>query len=100
MELIQEIKNVGYGQISKWNGTLGNSNTTSISWSTAKNIYDTYKFENIQYIIENNIHFVPINKIEMIENVQVYDFHVPSNNSFIGNGIINHNTINLPKTLL
>jgi len=65
-----------------------------------KIIYDTYKFENIQYIIENNIHFVPINKIEMIENVQVYDFHVPSNNSFIGNGIINHNTINLPKTLL
>lgn len=35
-------------------------------------------------------------KIERSSN-KVYDFHIPSNHTFIGNGIINHNTVNMPN---
>src|SRR5207244_11941910 len=42
-----------------------------------------------------NIHFIGGRSVEP-GSAEVYDFHVPANNAFIGNGVVNHNTINMP----
>jgi len=93
--MIEEARN--HRELSKWKSSLCDPNTTFISYITAKKFYEKYNFKLISEIIENKIYFVPICSIESIENIDVYDFHVPSNNSFIGNGIVNHNTINMPN---
>lgn len=45
----------------------------------------------IAYLYKNNLFFDRVVKIEEGEN-QLYDLYVPSDHTFIGNGIINHNS--------
>lgn len=47
--------------------------------------------EKIKYIYENNLIFQKIVKID-ISKSQVYDLYVPGDHSFVGNGVINHNS--------
>lgn len=47
--------------------------------------------EKIAYLYKNNLFFDRIVKIEECEN-QLYDLYVPSDHTFIGNGIVNHNS--------
>jgi hypothetical protein len=47
--------------------------------------------EKIKYIYENNLLFQKIVKIDNSKS-QVYDLYVPGDHSFIGNGVINHNS--------
>jgi|LSQX01.2.fsa_nt_gb ribonucleotide reductase alpha subunit len=48
----------------------------------------------VKSVFENGITFSEVVSIEQ-SIAKVYDFHVPANNTFIGNGIINHNTVNM-----
>lgn len=45
-----------------------------------------------------NIFYYPIKSISRVHKELVYDISVPIEHNFIGNGIINHNTINMPAT--
>ena len=45
----------------------------------------------IKYIYENNLIFQKIVEINNSKN-QVYDLYVPGDHSFIGNGVVNHNS--------
>jgi ribonucleotide reductase alpha subunit/intein/homing endonuclease len=69
--------------------------TTNIAWATMKDLHDSYAIEEYREIVEDNIHFTRVRNVESSIS-KVYDFHVPGNNTFIGNGLVNHNTINLP----
>lgn len=51
----------------------------------------------VNFILDNGIYFSSVEKIENNIN-EVFDFSVPENQTFIGNGIINHNTVNLPES--
>jgi ribonucleoside-diphosphate reductase alpha chain len=68
----------------------------TLTWENAKKLYEKHNLDFLKFIFDNNIHFVPVKNISISKN-KVYDFHVPSNNTFIGNGIINHNTINFSE---
>jgi DNA polymerase III delta prime subunit len=47
----------------------------------------------IDYILENNLYFSVVKKIEYIDEPStVYDFTLPKNHNFIANGLVNHNT--------
>jgi intein/homing endonuclease len=69
--------------------------TKCLSWQTVRSLYADYRIEEFREIVEDNVHFIGVRAIEA-GSAEVYDFHVPANNAFIGNGIVNHNTINMP----
>ncbi len=71
--------------------------THHLSWQTVKTLYGDFRCPEFEEIVTNNIHFVQVRRIEA-GFAEVYDFHVPSNNAFIGNGVVNHNTINMPHS--
>ena len=51
---------------------------------------------DLREILDNNIHFVALRATEE-GFAPVYDFQVPTNHAFLGNGLINHNTVNMPQ---
>ena len=51
---------------------------------------------DLREILDNNIHFVALREVEE-GFAPVYDFQVPTNHAFLGNGLINHNTVNMPQ---
>ncbi|MEN3002637.1 MAG: LAGLIDADG family homing endonuclease [Armatimonadota bacterium] len=61
-----------------------------------RNAGHTNPLPELKEIVENNIHFVPVVEIEH-RFAPVYDLHVPGNHAFLGNAIINHNTVNMPS---
>ena len=80
------------------NQAYGNTNT--MAWETLKRLVDDPEVpttEEMAVIVRNNIHFVPIRQITADLREPVYDFSVPDARAFVGNGIVNHNTVNLPK---
>lgn len=84
--------------ISKWLSTIVNSNK-NIKLYDLKFINDNFKDiekfgesgKKIKYLNDNNLMFNEIVSISESKN-QVYDLYVPNDHSFIGNGIINHNS--------
>lgn len=69
--------------------------TRHLSWQTLRGVYERYRLAPLAEIVENNIHFVPVRAIES-GLAEVFDFQVPSNHAFLGNAIVNHNTVNMP----
>src|SRR5262249_30672469 len=69
---------------------LFDKRTTNISWQTARSLYADFGIPEYQEIITNNIHFTAVRDIQP-GYAEVYDFHVPANNAFVGNGVVNHN---------
>jgi len=78
--------------------TLFYDNPKNLTRIMAKRIYDEYHFKPLQTVFENNLYFVKIKEIQKSRN-KVYDFHIPSNHTFIANGIFNHNTVNMPHNV-
>jgi adenosylcobalamin-dependent ribonucleoside-diphosphate reductase len=81
--------------------SLFDNRTKNPSWQLIADIFDTHEKDILELpevtsILDWNIHFVQVDSIEN-SSAEVYDFYVPENNAFIGNGIINHNTVNLPS---
>jgi adenosylcobalamin-dependent ribonucleoside-diphosphate reductase len=69
--------------------------TQHLSWNTVAHFYQHYPLSELEEIVNNNIHFVPVVEIEA-RSAPVYDLQVPGNHAFLGNCVINHNTVNMP----
>ncbi|MFY9577717.1 MAG: vitamin B12-dependent ribonucleotide reductase [Gaiellaceae bacterium] len=55
--------------------------------------------EWVQLVLERNLHFSPVVVIRDGGEREVFDVSVPETHAFVGNGIVNHNTVNLPETV-
>ena len=67
-----------------------------ISRHKAREIWERFGCSALDETFINNWHFIRVLKVERSVD-HVYDFHVPSNHTFIGNGLINHNTVSMPR---
>jgi ribonucleotide reductase alpha subunit len=47
-------------------------------------------------VLEDNLHFSPVESIEDAGTAKVFDVSVPGPHAFVANGIVNHNTVNMP----
>jgi len=52
----------------------------------------------LQQIISGNLHFSPVESVSDAGEAEVYDLSVPTTHAFVANGIVNHNTVNLPES--
>jgi intein/homing endonuclease len=53
--------------------------------------------EWLHTILVDGLHFSPVVEVAEAGLREVYDVSVPTNHAFVGNGIVNHNTINMPN---
>jgi adenosylcobalamin-dependent ribonucleoside-diphosphate reductase len=53
--------------------------------------------EWLDVVLERNLHFSPVVSVEDAGECEVYDVSVPVTHAFVANGIVNHNTVNLPQ---
>jgi adenosylcobalamin-dependent ribonucleoside-diphosphate reductase len=53
--------------------------------------------EWLDVVLERNLHFSPVVSIADAGESEVYDVSVPVTHAFVANGIVNHNTVNLPQ---
>jgi len=51
----------------------------------------------LQSIMDDNLHFSPVSSVCDAGEREVFDISVPSTQAFVGNGIVNHNTVNMPE---
>jgi ribonucleotide reductase alpha subunit len=51
----------------------------------------------LQTVLDDNLHFSPVQSVGEAGTREVYDISVPVTHAFVGNGIVNHNTVNLPE---
>ena len=51
----------------------------------------------LQTILEDELHFSPVTENKDAGMRVVYDISVPTTHAFVGNGIVNHNTVNMPE---
>jgi ribonucleotide reductase alpha subunit len=49
-------------------------------------------------VIRGNLHFSPVESVVDAGQAEVYDLSVPTTHAFVANGIVNHNTVNLPES--
>ena len=52
----------------------------------------------LDVVLERSLHFSPVVLNEDAGVREVYDVSVPVTHAFVANGIVNHNTVNLPET--
>jgi ribonucleoside-diphosphate reductase alpha chain len=51
----------------------------------------------LRHVLEDNLHFSPVESVGFAGAREVFDLSVPTTQAFVGNGIVNHNTVNLPE---
>jgi adenosylcobalamin-dependent ribonucleoside-diphosphate reductase len=51
----------------------------------------------LSMVLLDNLHFSPVESVRDAGLSEVFDVSVPSTHAFVGNGIVNHNTVNLPE---
>jgi adenosylcobalamin-dependent ribonucleoside-diphosphate reductase len=52
----------------------------------------------LRQIIDGNLHFSPVASVADAGEAEVFDLSVPETHAFVANGIVNHNTVNLPES--
>ena len=52
----------------------------------------------LETVIEQNLHFSPVTSVDDGGAHEVFDVSVPETHAFVANGIVNHNTVNLPES--
>jgi adenosylcobalamin-dependent ribonucleoside-diphosphate reductase len=52
----------------------------------------------LRQVIEGNLHFSPVDSVIDVGEAEVYDLSVPDTHAFVANGIMNHNTVNMPES--
>ncbi len=52
----------------------------------------------LHQVIDGNLHFSPVAAIADAGEAEVFDLSVPETHAFVANGIVNHNTVNLPES--
>jgi hypothetical protein len=53
--------------------------------------------EWLQVVLRDNLHFSPVESVRRPDAREVFDVSVPTTHAFVGNGIVNHNTVNMPE---
>ena len=53
--------------------------------------------EWLQQVLDDNLHFSPVASVADAGEREVFDVSVPYTHAFVANGIVNHNTVNLPE---
>ena len=48
-------------------------------------------------VVADGLHFSPVERVASAGERPVFDLSVPVTHAFVGNGIVNHNTINMPE---
>lgn len=80
-------------------GYLLDHRTRHVSWETASKLRDHIELPAwLDDVINRNLHFSPVESVKDAGTAKVYDLSVPVTHAFVGNGIVNHNTINFPQT--
>jgi adenosylcobalamin-dependent ribonucleoside-diphosphate reductase len=51
----------------------------------------------LQTVLDDGLHFSPVATVRDAGVAEVFDVSVPATQAFVGNGIMNHNTVNLPE---
>jgi adenosylcobalamin-dependent ribonucleoside-diphosphate reductase len=51
----------------------------------------------LQSILDDDLHLSPVESVADAGVQDVYDLAVPANQAFVANGIVNHNTVNMPE---
>ncbi|MBA3604955.1 MAG: vitamin B12-dependent ribonucleotide reductase [Acidimicrobiia bacterium] len=51
----------------------------------------------VRQLLDDELHLSPVSSVEDAGQRDVYDVSVPANQAFVGNGIVNHNTVNMPE---
>ncbi len=52
----------------------------------------------LRSVLDDDLHFSPVVSVDPAGMREVFDISVPATKAFVGNGIVNHNTVNLPST--
>jgi adenosylcobalamin-dependent ribonucleoside-diphosphate reductase len=52
----------------------------------------------LRQVIEGNLHFSPVESVKDAGEEEVFDLSVPETHAFVANGIVNHNTVNMPES--
>lgn len=64
-----------------------------------KNLIEPYHYEGQprihNVVLTDKYVFVKVTDVEVVEEVELFDLHVPESHSFVGNGVVNHNTSRL-----
>ncbi|MEZ5170089.1 MAG: LAGLIDADG family homing endonuclease [Acidimicrobiia bacterium] len=48
-------------------------------------------------VLDDDLHFSPVESVGDAGSREVFDVSVPVTHAFVGNGIVNHNTVNVPE---
>ncbi len=51
----------------------------------------------LHQVIHDELHFSPVESVDDAGVREVFDVSVPTTHAFVGNGIVNHNTVNMPE---
>ncbi|HEX6597429.1 MAG TPA: LAGLIDADG family homing endonuclease, partial [Acidimicrobiales bacterium] len=51
----------------------------------------------LRSVLDDDLHFSPVERARFAGERDVFDLSVPTTHAFVGNGIVNHNTINMPE---
>jgi ribonucleotide reductase alpha subunit len=51
----------------------------------------------LRAVLRDNLRFSPVASVEDAGQREVFDLSVPVQHAFVGNGIVNHNTVNMPE---
>ena len=52
----------------------------------------------LRQIVNDGLHFSPVAEVKDREDAEVFDLSVPEVHAFVANGIVNHNTVNVPES--
>jgi adenosylcobalamin-dependent ribonucleoside-diphosphate reductase len=52
----------------------------------------------LRQVIDGNLHFSPVESVVNAGQAEVFDLSVPETHAFVANGIVNHNTVNMPES--
>ncbi|HZD02949.1 MAG TPA: LAGLIDADG family homing endonuclease [Actinomycetes bacterium] len=53
----------------------------------------------LRLVLQDNLHFSPVAHVADAGEREVFDLSVPLVHAFVGNGIVNHNTVNMPESV-
>ena len=53
----------------------------------------------LRTVLDEGLHFSPVQSVLVADEREVFDLSVPVTQAFVGNGIVNHNTVNVPETM-
>ncbi len=79
---------------------LADKRTRHVSWATLDRVAEIPGMELpdwLQTVLRDNLHFSPVVRVQDGGQREVFDLSVPTTHAFVGNGIVNHNTVNMPE---